>query len=330
MSTKKTTRQRFMNASLFSETANHFQQSIQTYKKELEQGGLTLKAEQSFLWLISLHSLELLILKFTNGGPIDSIRNEIPNLIQNFEEFIQAEAKYRSSIKNKTKASTLEITQLEAYVSIIWLLALCKLTHQEDYIPRVISWLDNEPEFNRGRDVLLENIIELLLGHSVPANNVILHPKPYLPLGCATVYPADKRVELLKQFLAEWYKGMKHCYWHGSHSDKQSLTYFGYWAFEAALVTVLLDIDDSSYHDHLHYPKDLVEWYRNNQQTTQTKENIACPANSPCPQTGWWFTPAKPNSRAFFNQGDTMPDFPGSEYGKVIWQWDADQSNPSL
>lgn len=39
---------------------------------------------------------------------------------------------------------------------------------------------------------------------------------------------------------------------------------FGYWAFEAALATVLYDLDDSSYRDMLHYPKDLVDHARNN------------------------------------------------------------------
>lgn len=49
-----------------------------------------------------------------------------------------------------------------------------------------------------------------------------------------------------------------------------------------------------------------------------------------CPRTGWWFTPAKSNSRAFFQEGDIMPNFRGNDYGTVIWQWDADQRNPSL
>jgi hypothetical protein len=33
-------------------------------------------------------------------------------------------------------------------------------------------------------------------------------------------------------------------------------------AFEAALVAMLLDIDDSAIADHIHYPADLVKHYR--------------------------------------------------------------------
>lgn len=48
-------------------------------------------------------------------------------------------------------------------------------------------------------------------------------------------------------------------------------------------------------------------------------------ANKTCPQTGYWYTPAKQNSRALFKQGDVMPDFPDSSYGATIWYWDQNQ-----
>ncbi|QAU34585.1 hypothetical protein [Janthinobacterium sp. 17J80-10] len=45
----------------------------------------------------------------------------------------------------------------------------------------------------------------------------------------------------------------------------------------------------------------------------------------PCPQTGFWFTPAQMNSRRHFKEGDVMPML-GSDYGSTIWQWDSKQS----
>ncbi len=49
-------------------------------------------------------------------------------------------------------------------------------------------------------------------------------------------------------------------------------------------------------------------------------------ALQPCPQTGWWWTPARAHSRQHFIQGATMPDFPYSAYGATIWYRDAKQS----
>ena len=53
------------------------------------------------------------------------------------------------------------------------------------------------------------------------------------------------------------------------------------------------------------------------------------PAGQPCPEAGWWFTPAAAGSRRFFRQGERMPDA-GGAYGETFWQWDRDQSAPSL
>lgn len=53
------------------------------------------------------------------------------------------------------------------------------------------------------------------------------------------------------------------------------------------------------------------------------------PAGSPCPEAGWWFTPALSGSRRYFKQGETMPSL-GSDYGLTFWQWSPDQSAPTL
>jgi hypothetical protein len=54
------------------------------------------------------------------------------------------------------------------------------------------------------------------------------------------------------------------------------------------------------------------------------------PGGQPCPQTGWWHTPAQSGSRRYFNKGAVMPEIKGNAYGSTFWQWDIDQSNPKL
>jgi hypothetical protein len=44
-----------------------------------------------------------------------------------------------------------------------------------------------------------------------------------------------------------------------------------------------------------------------------------------CVKAGYYFTPARVNSRQFFAVNEVAPSF-GSQYGKTIWQWDADQN----
>lgn len=65
---------------------------------------------------------------------------------------------------------------------------------------------------------------------------------------------------------------------------------------------------------------------RGPQQTRQ----LRILASQPCPRGGYWFTPAKPNSRRYFKQGDSFPEIEGNSYGATFWQWSPDQSDPSL
>jgi len=53
------------------------------------------------------------------------------------------------------------------------------------------------------------------------------------------------------------------------------------------------------------------------------------PAGQPCPESGWWFTPAQPGSRRYFKVGSTMPSL-GGDYGDTFWQWSPDQGAPKL
>ncbi|TCS39485.1 hypothetical protein EDC30_101441 [Paucimonas lemoignei] len=54
-------------------------------------------------------------------------------------------------------------------------------------------------------------------------------------------------------------------------------------------------------------------------------QRLRVDAGKPCPQTGYWFTPAQMNSRRYFKEGDIMPNT-DSEYGTTIWQWDSNQN----
>ncbi|MBP3945223.1 hypothetical protein [Psychrobacter sp. K31L] len=39
-----------------------------------------------------------------------------------------------------------------------------------------------------------------------------------------------------------------------------------------------------------------------------------CLAGQPCPKSGYWFTQAKSDSRAYFKQDDIMPDYPNNPF----------------
>lgn len=53
-------------------------------------------------------------------------------------------------------------------------------------------------------------------------------------------------------------------------------------------------------------------------------QRIRVLGGQPCPQPGYYFTPAKTNSRRNFKQGEPMPNL-GGDYGVTIWQLDDKQ-----
>ncbi|VWB24610.1 type VI immunity family protein [Burkholderia lata] len=42
---------------------------------------------------------------------------------------------------------------------------------------------------------------------------------------------------------------------------------------------------------------------------------------NPCPEAGWWHTPAKAGSRRYFEVGEIMPVIEGSQWGTTNWHW---------
>ena len=243
----------------------------------------------------------------------------LPAIIEDFDTFIANEISPRSENPPRNEADTLEITQMDAYVYVFWLLALSKLLNHDEFIPKIMGWVDKTFKFNRGRDILFENVVQALTGKHVYSEPMLLHPVPYRPLGRATAVTPEGRTGYVKEFVESWYKGMKPTYWHGTHTGGG---YFGYWCLEAALVTVLFDIDDSSYRDNLVYPKDLVDWWRAHRLTTSTPTNktiINAAPGEPCPYGGEWFSPFLKKTVTLV-AGQPMP---GPEYdpsgNQVIW-----------
>ena len=324
-------RQRFLGEKHATEFDEELRERIAYNQPYLAKTDITARALRSFAWSIASEQLELLILRYTAGQSIADLSREFPTVISGFEQFIPFDE------PRPNEAHTLTITQHEAYVYVMWLLALCRLLGHAELVPTVMSWIDRNAEYNRGRDGLFEAVVEKLTGKKEPVERVLLHPAAYRPLAKAAAPDAQDRPALVKEFLDGWYKNMKDCYWHGTHTDKEGSSYFGYWAFEAALVTVLWNIDDSGYRDHLVYPKDLTDWAREHRSSVSphdpsywpaveasTARKPLVPGGEPCPQAGWWFTPAQLDSRRYFEKGEIMPIIKGSSFGDTNWQQTGD------
>jgi len=269
---------------------------------------------------IAGHAVERLIGAYSAGEPIESLVRQLSRCILLVERPVLPNAKHRTE--------PYYMDEPDSYAYAMWLLSLTKLLRHDALIPRVAALFDVAKEENRGKDALFEALLQKLGLPSVPANNCLKNMKAHpLLLEAISAEPAQ-RPKHVARFLDKWYPSMKACYWHGRHT-RVPQNFFGYWAFEAGLVTYLWDIDDSSYRDMPFYPKDLVDYARGHPNAAPAdadspnageRRRRGVRAGEPCPETGFWFTPAKQDSRRHFTIGEVMPDV-GGDYGMTIWQW---------
>ena len=72
------------------------------------------------------------------------------------------------------------------------------------------------------------------------------------------------RGRLLRDYLKGWYKSNKDTYWYDYHKVRDGELFFGYWAFETAIFTLLLhaDMEGQPLKAMGFYPKDYIEYAR--------------------------------------------------------------------
>jgi len=269
----------------------------------------------------SRYAFEHLALNYTAGEPIEPLRAEFGEVIAAYERYQKALGIYEDA----PMMSPLGMDQLGDYERCMQMLGLCYLLHRRDLVPRLAAMID--PGY-RGEDTLYEDLMSYVEVGRVDLDEWY-HGEPYTPL-IQAMYAEDKTQasSLLNQYVENWYPNFKYVPWHDGHLrvDGTDGDYFGYWAFEAGAVALLCDIDDSAI-THLVYPKDLVAWARAHKALSGdssegvVEHRLRCEAGQPCPQEGWWLTPAKIRSRRLFKAGEVMPSVSG-DYGVTIWQWD--------
>ena len=111
-----------------------------------------------------------------------------------------------------------------------------------------------------GTDRVVDLVMDLIApGREVAAQG--LHERPYGPLLKVLEAPADKRAALMGRFVKSWYNQSRKLPWFSYHT-RNAYRYSGYWCVEAAMVCVLLGIDDAGFRDNEFYPAELADYAR--------------------------------------------------------------------
>lgn len=199
------------------------------------------KLEPFHYWSIAMENLDKFYITYSMGRPID----------QCYQYFTEAADWYKKGWdKDAAYADMLDM------VSLGYLLQVSD-NHYEgivNYIRQADAG-SKEPEWKA--DGILWFIINARRNQTSDHNSVILPELYQQPLEI-TKMPKLQAEITMKKYLDNWYRLRQHSPWFDSHNKE--LSYKGYWSWESAAITKIMQLDDSSFKDNPYYPYDLVHW----------------------------------------------------------------------
>ena len=178
----------------------------------------------------------------------------------------------------------LQLWEADSYAYILWLLGLAVLSNHKESLNRIPGWLSPDLDENGERILggapLVDAPMKALLDLVGYRGRVQVSPEPFFPKSVYMLIPdiihppknPDNPFEsseilcgrLLRDYLKGWYKSNKDTYWYDYHKVRDGELFFGYWAFETAIFTLLLyaDMEGQPLKTMGFYPKDYIEYAR--------------------------------------------------------------------
>lgn len=301
--------------------------------------------ERADLGYVSQHvhlfndALDRLSLEYTAGASMEELKALYPAAVNAFEAWVMAKRNWQYQAfpedKGVVEPAGIEIEVATSYLELVRLLSLGVLLGEAESIRRVAALV----KLLRHEDVVIE---ELLYAYIPDADNqvdTLHHAKLYDHLTAAIWgdTPEDSAKAMAK-FLKNWYKFYEGAHWHNAHLRFGKLedspdwaNYYGYWAWEAGAMAYLYELDDSSYRDHLIYPKDMVDWARAQgpvpkeytPPASEAPQVLSAQPGQAVPRAGVWQTTALLEKRSLtLAAGEKLPYAQTDKAGNaVVWFW---------
>lgn len=237
----------------FLEVVKYFAQNINETTQDLNEHPEEYKNISFVYYCFYTDNRKLMTAKYSAGYPIGELKDNAAQainwLIKNIEH---------------PEHDKFYFDDLEDYLNLLQLLSFGVIFNLDKAIIKKLLNLF-EADDQKAEDGLLDKLTSFVQPDRKQGNK-LQHPKAYQPLFDAVNASKDEQPKLMQKFLKGWYKSMRKCGWHDVHLGVGKDGFPGYWCWEAAMATLLYDMDDSSYRDMPFYPKDMVDYARQHKQ----------------------------------------------------------------
>lgn len=264
------------------------------------------------------YALDLISLSYSAGTGVESLRAFYPALLSYFEEYaLYSEAFNRTPEGLRTQGPHIALGDVE-FVDANRLLCFAILLGWQEYVPRIMAIIDYN---NPLRDGMLERLSARYVERPHPLPTECLRHLPYYKTLAIFDAPADERIELMRDYLEEWYEASRREPYYDSHSKGNR--FLGYWSWEAAAMTTALGIDDRLYRELAFYPRDMLDHSSGARRAAGAVAPFAletrAKAGDACPVAGTWESIGIPTQRTAYPKDAELKDL-GSPYGLTVWR----------
>lgn len=201
--------------------------------------------------------LNLLRAHYSAGSPIEKLPPIYKELTTQLAVYLRDPAQLE-----------FKLSDIDDYVNVISMLSLGLLLRAGEKELAPVLELAGAP----GQDRLIDRIAGRN-GKARTTGEGLAHAKPFGLLEEALLAESsDDAANDLIEFLQKYYAGIRRTYFYNTHL-KEDAGFVGYWSFEAGLVAVIKDIDDSGITDNPYYPADLVAYARRPRPGRRARSN---------------------------------------------------------
>ncbi len=317
-----------LNYDIYEENFNSAIRSFEKLKKTLSQSDELSKNTPLYNFMVATQqrawdAVDLLSTTYSAGHELNEIRSFFPEALNYWKLYAKYNEDYDNSLRDESERDYSHFAlPSNAFEQVIRMVCFSILLGCENLISEIIFIIDFN---NHQKDGMLERIFGFYDKTRPPPPDECLRHLPYFKT--LKIFSADKndRPALMAEYLEDWYEASRREPYYNAHTRDTS--FWGYWSWEAAAITYLLDIDDSSYADAQFYPKDLVDFARQAKKAYSPQgvlpidgNELRSKAGDPCPRTGKWQSLGVVSTLRSYQQDEPMADL-GSPYGLTVWRF---------
>ena len=307
-------RQHFLSEERLILFEKYYVESIDAYTKWTIEGGVV--DRNNGYWAIAENLWDMFRISYTKGDEINLLPLLLEQVIIAESHATQIWQENKQELQDKGYyCGPLKWSEVDDYLKVIQLISVCYLLQREDLLERLLQVILDNAAGDLEPDSTIEDFFYYRFKDRDDPDYVQFGEHAALLSNAMRDDDKGEQLSYLNAYLKDWYHEMVGLTdgEYQSHLDPEQNGFCGYWSFEAAAIAYLDDLDDTSLRQYPYYPKDMVDWAREQKQQRLKAEDksdnlpLLLNAGTPAPFTGKYGIENFIGHEIMLKQGEPLP-----------------------